>query len=180
MPTISVRRLDYETLKTKLRAGDRIIVLSCDACTRQSDGLGGEDGLNSLADRLVADGLEVLHRELLPVACSPDQLRQRLQEELVQRLFEEADLVIPLSCQAGIDRAAEVLPDIAVLQVTETLGKGTYSPEDGARLTEPRQGIDIEIDSPEGLPIPDAARQLGLYPGSFAEGPADPGRGKQK
>jgi len=178
MPTISVRRLDYETLRTRLKADNRIVILSCNACAKQSDGLGGEEGLNGLADRLVADGFEVIHRELLPVACSPDQLRPRLQAGAVRELFDQADLLIPLSCQAGVDRAAEVLPDLTVLQLTETLGKGTYSPEKGARLTEPRDGIDIAINDPEGLSIPDAAKQLGLYPGSFGEDPEDADHGE--
>jgi len=46
MPTITVRQFDYEELRRRLDPGDRILILSCNACARQSDGLGGKEGLN--------------------------------------------------------------------------------------------------------------------------------------
>ena len=88
MPTITVRQFGYEELKEKLRCDDKIVVLSCGSCAKQSNGLGGEQGLSSLADRLAADGFDVRHRELLSVACSPGQLKDRLQDEKIRRLFE--------------------------------------------------------------------------------------------
>lgn len=167
MPTITVRRFEYEVLKAKLKPDDRIVILSCDSCAKQSDGLGGEQGLKSLADKLAADGFSVVHRELLPVACSPKQLRVCRDDEGNRKLFEEADVVIPLACRAGEKRVSEILPDIRFLRVTKTLGKGSFSPETGARLTEPRDDVRLEIDDPEGIPLGDAAERLGLHAGSF-------------
>ena len=167
MPTITVRLFDYGTLKSKLKPSDKIVVLSCDGCAKQSDGLGGEGGLADLADRLSADGFQVVHRELLPIACSPDQLSGRLREEPVRRLFGHADVLIALACHAGEERASAVLPDLRMIRVTKTIGRGTYSPEGGARLTEPAEGVALDVDSPEGLSLEEAAKQLGLYPGSF-------------
>ncbi len=167
MPTISVRRFEYEALKAELRPDDRIVVLSCDSCAKQSNGLGGEQGLRSLADKLVADGFNVLHRELLPIACSPEQLRDRLQDEETRKLFAEADVIIPLSCQAGENRASELLPGLRILRVTRTLGKGSFSPETGARLTEPLADVGLGTDDPEGMPLSDAAERLGLHAGKF-------------
>ena len=167
MPTISVRRFCYDTLKANLKPDDRIVIVSCDSCARQSDGLGGEDGLNSLADKLVADGFNVVHRQLLPVACSAHQLTDRLQEAPIRKLFEEADIVIPLSCQAGEERASQTLANIRILGVTRALDTGSVSPERGTRLTKALDGVEIEIDSPEGISTTDAAKQLGLYSGSF-------------
>ena len=167
MPTITVRRFEYEELKDKLKPDDRIVILSCDSCAKLSNGLGGEQGLKGLADKLVADGFKVIHRELLPAACSPDQLRSRLDDEANRKLFEEADVVIPLACQAGEKRLREILPDLRVLRVTKTLGKGSYSPETGARLTEPLDDVRLEINDPEGIPLGDAAERLGLHAGSF-------------
>ena len=167
MPTITVRRFEYEVLKAKLTPDDRIVILSCDSCAKQSDGLGGEQGLKSLADKLAADGFSVVHRELLPAACSWEQLKVLLDDDGNRKLFEEADVIIPLSCRAGIEKAKEILPGLRILRVTKTLGKGSFSPETGARLTEPLEGIGIEIDDPEGISLPEAADRLGLYPGSF-------------
>ena len=167
MPTITVRRFDYEALKTMLKPDDRIVILSCDSCAKLSDGLGGEQGLRSLADKLIADGFEVLHRELLPVACSPKQLRDRLQNELMRQLLSEADVLIPLACRAGENITSELLPGLRLLRVTRTLGAGSFSPETGARLTEPLADVELEIDDPEGISLSDAAERLGLHAGEF-------------
>lgn len=167
MPTITVRRFDYEALKALLRPEDSIVILSCDSCARLSDGLGGEQGLNSLADKLTADGLDVLHRELLPVACSAEQLKERLQDESMRELLVEADVVIPLACQAGLKELGEILPGTRILHVTKTLGSGSFSPETGARLTEPLADVELEIDDPEGISLSDAADRLGLHAGEF-------------
>ena len=167
MPTITVRRFEYEVLRAKLKPDDKIVILSCDCCAKQSDGLGGEQGLKSLADKLATDGFNVLHCELLPVACSPKQLRVRLDDEGNRRLFEEADIIIPLSCRAGIQKTKEILPGLRILKVTKTLGKGSFSPETGTRLTEAIEDVGIEIDDTDGVSLPEVADRLGLYPGSF-------------
>jgi hypothetical protein len=167
MPTLTVRRFEYEALKARLKPDDRIAILSCDSCAKQSDGLGGEQGMVSLADKLSADGFHVVHRELLPIACSLEQLTARLDDEGIRKLFEEVDVIVPLSCQRGIERAKDVLPGLRILRVTETLGKGSFSPEAGARLTEPLEGIEIEIDDADGISLREAADRLDLHPGSF-------------
>ena len=165
--TVTVRRFEYGVLKTKLTPHHRIMILSCDSCAKLCKGLGGEQGLKSLTDKLVADGFNVVHRELLPVACSPEQLTSRLDDEANRKLFEEADVIIALTCRSGIERARETLPGLRILEVTKTLGKGTFSPDEGARLTEPLEGIEIEIDDAEGITLAEAATRLGLCPGSF-------------
>ena len=167
MATITVRQFEYEALRGKLDPDDRILILSCNACARQSDGLGGKEGLQALADKLKADGFNVHHQELIPIACSPRQLNDLLQDADVRRLFQGADVIIPLACDAGNDRVRETLPNIRILPVTKTLGKGSYSPESGARLTELAPDVGIEIKDPDGLPVAEAAKQIGLHSGSF-------------
>ena len=167
MPTITVRQFGYEELKKKLKRDDRILLLSCDSCAKQSNGLGGEQGLRSLADRLTADGFDVHHRELLSVACSPEQLKDRLQDEKIRRVFEDADVIIPLACQAGEERVGEVLPSMQLIRVTKTLGGGSYSPQTGARLTKARPDVRLDIDDAEGMPLAEAAKRLGMHSGSF-------------
>ncbi|MCP4643900.1 MAG: hypothetical protein GY851_25885 [bacterium] len=167
MPIITARLFEYEDLKDRLKPEERIAIFSCDGCAKQSGGLGGEEGLNNLADKLVADGFDVVRRELLPFACSPEQWNERLEDEALRTLFQEANVVIPLSCTAGEDTVNGLLPGVRILNVTKILGKGTYSPETGARLTEPAEDVELDIDDPEGIPLDEAAKRLGLYPGSF-------------
>lgn len=164
--TVTVRLFEYEELKARLKADDRIVILSCDSCAKRSGGLGGEDGLNSLADKLAADGFDVVDRGLLPTGCSAEHLNDHL-DQASRQLFEEADVIIPLSCRKGIATATDALPGVKVLRVTKTLGAGTSSPEDGVRLTGALDDIEIEIDGADGVPLAEAADSLGLCPGSF-------------
>jgi hypothetical protein len=164
---VTARLYEYEDLKGMLKPDHGIVILSCNSCARLNDGLGGEEGAENLARKLRADGFDVVHRELLNEACSPDEFKGNLKDEGVEKLFEGADVLIPLSCSAGIERVQQVLPELRILHVTKTLGLGTYSPETGVRLTEPEPGIHIEIDDRDGIELPEAAARLGLYSGSF-------------
>ena len=167
MPTISVRQYDYAGLKTKLKHTDKIVIVSCNSCARQCANLGGENGLQALAGKLEFDGFKVVHCELVPTACSVDHWRKLLENKTTRTRLEEADVLISLSCKAGEKEAAETAGRVRLLRVTKTLGEGTFSPETGALLTEPMAGVEVDIDEPEGLPISEAAKRLGLHHGSF-------------
>jgi len=164
---ISVRRYDYDTLKEDLRPEDKIVILSCNNCAKKCKGLGGRAGMKSLGDKLEADGYNVIHRELCGVACSVDLVRKRGKEESTREFFEQADVIIPLSCEDGEDAAALAFPHARVLKVTKTLGVGWGSPKEGVRLTTPLAGVDVKTDGPEGITIDEAAKQLGLPAGGF-------------
>lgn len=157
---VSVRKYNYQDLKRELTQKDRIAVLSCDSCARLNDGLGGDMGAENLVKKLMIDGFDVIHKQLLDSACSPAK-------NTIDALFQEADVIIPLACQAGVDRTAKHLKKLKILRVTETLGFGTYSPETGVMLTEPEDAISFEIEGEDGIPVSEAAERLGLYSGSF-------------
>jgi hypothetical protein len=164
---VTARRYTYEDLKTKLMPEERILILSCDSCARLNNGLGGEEGVRKLSKKLMDDGFDVVNYELLNVACSPDELKGRLNDMKVRELFEGADVIIPLSCSAGIERVKESMPKLRILRVTETLGLGTYSPETGVHLTEPFPDIGLEINDQNGISLAEAAERLGLHTGIF-------------
>lgn len=164
---ISVRNFEYETLKNELRPEDKIIVFSCNNCAKKCKGLGGRAGMNSLGDKLESDGFNVLFRELCGVACSLDLIRKRANEQSTKAVFEEADVIIPLSCEDGERSLPVVFPDKRIIKVTKTLGIGWGSPQVGVRLTTPLSGVDLKIDSPEGITIDEAADRLGLFAGGF-------------
>ena len=164
---VTARKYNYMELAKELNKKDRIVILSCDSCAKLNDGLGGELGGAALMEKLTADGFHVAHRQLLGSACSPDQLQESVRDEEIGKLFIESDVIIPLACQAGIERVEENLPQLQIFTVTETLGFGTYSPQKGVRLTEPAENIKIAIDNEEGITLKEAARRLGLYHGSF-------------
>ena len=167
MTIITVRLFEYEELKGRLNPGDNIAVFSCDNCARRCDGLGGQQGLDNLAGRLAAAGFSVICRRLFPALCSRRHLQAGLDEDGCRNLLPQVDVILPLSCRMGIDRVREFLPNCNVLTITKALGKGKISPQTGPRLTRPFADIDIAIDDPEGVPIQEAARRLGLYAGSY-------------
>ena len=132
-------------LKTKLKHTDKIVIVSCDSCARRCANLGGEKGLHALAGKLKFGGFKVVHCELVPQACSPDHWRKLLENKTTRKRLEEADVLISLSCKAGEKEAAETTGRVRLLRVTKTLGKGTFSPETGALLTEPMAGVEVDI-----------------------------------
>ena len=164
---ISVRQFDYDTLKSKLNPEDKIIVVSCNNCAKKCKGLGGRPGLAALADKLEADGFNVLRRELIGIACSVDLNAKRTKEDVTKKLFEQATVIIPLSCEEGEAAAEMAYPNAKVMKVTKTVGCGWGSPSVGVRVTTPAAGLGLSIDSPEGITIDDAAQQLGLFAGGF-------------
>jgi len=164
---ISVRLFEYDKLKEQLKPEDKIIVMSCNNCAKKCKGLGGRAGLASLADKLEADGFNVTHRELCGISCSVDLNKRRLKEESTRKFFEEADVIIPLACEDGEEAAQLAFPHARIIRVTRTLGSGWGSPKEGVRLTTPMAGIELKIDSPQGITIDDAAAQVGLPAGGF-------------
>ncbi len=165
MATLTLRLFDYETLRARLVSGSRIAILSCGSCARLSDGLGGAQGMSSLAEKLTADGFQVICREVLPIACARDALASLGEDE--NRLLDEADAVIPLSCTAGIRRAGKRVSPERLCVVTRTVGKGTFTTETGARLTESAADAGLDVDTAEGLSLAEAAARLGLCAGGY-------------
>lgn len=154
-------------LKEKLSPEDRIVVFSCNNCAKKCKDLGGRPGMKALSDKLEAHGFNVIHRELCGIACSLDMVRKRATDEATRGFFEQADVIIPLSCEDGEDAIHHVWPDKKVLKVTRTIGLGWASPKAGVRLVQPLAGIPLEMPSPEGITIDQAAEELGLPAGAF-------------
>jgi hypothetical protein len=164
---ISMRRFEYDELKQKLSPDDKIIVYSCNHCAKKCKGLGGRVGLKALADKLVADGFDVIHRELCGITCSVDLVTRRKTDDATRALFERADTIIPLACEDGEATLRYVFPDKRVIKITKTVGQGWGSPQVGVRITHTLAGVSLPVPYPEGISLDEAAKQLGLYAGSF-------------
>lgn len=167
MPTISARRFDYDGLTAKLKPTDKIAIVSCNSCARRCNDLGGEIGLENLARKLETDGYSLVRRELLHIACDPKHLASRLEDADAAQALGEANVVLPLACEAGHRTISQLLPKADVIDIAKTLGKGTHTPATGARLTNPRPELGLDVPTPDGLPLADAVNQLGLHSGSF-------------
>jgi hypothetical protein len=165
MATLTLRLFDYGTLRAKLTPGCRVAILSCGSCARLSDGLGGEQGLSSLAAKLTEDGFQVICREVLPIACAKNALA--ILGEAGNHLLDEADAVIPLACAAGIRRTQERVQEERLCVVTRTVGKGSFTSETGARLKEAAADTGLIVDTADGFSLAEAAARLGLQAGGF-------------
>ena len=53
--------------------------------------------MTSLGDKLEADGYNVVQRQLVPEACSDDPKLNPLHDVSARKLFEDADVILPLS-----------------------------------------------------------------------------------
>jgi len=162
---IAMRQMSYEALRDSLDRKARIIVLSCNNCARVY-GLGGRAGLKALADKLEQDGFQVIHRELLGFGCAVDLVAKRGKDPATRELFSQAEVIVPLACEHGQRATRMAFPDKQVPGVSRTLGIGWWT-AGTVRLTHCVSGVDLKIVDPQGMPLEEAARALGLETGPF-------------
>jgi hypothetical protein len=160
---VVLRDLDYKELKEQLDEEDKIVVWSCNDCTKYCD-LGGRKHLNALADALEKDGFHILRRELIGVGCQPPLIRERTKHPATKKIFDEATAIIVLSCTDGYLKAKRVFRKKKVIQVGVSVGLGVYSKKEGMRLVIPLEETGLEA-SIEGLSLEDAAKKLKMKSG---------------
>jgi len=167
MTTITARLFEYNELKNRLNRQEGIAVFSCDNCARRCHGLGGQEGLTALADKLIEDGFPVVCQGLFRALCSRKLLRAWLEDKECQASLGQIGVIIPLACQAGAALVRELFPACTVLEVTKTLGTGVTRPETGVRLVKPEKGLGLDVDEAQGMSLEEAVSRLGLYAGHF-------------
>ncbi|MFW9914754.1 MAG: hypothetical protein ACFFGZ_04000 [Candidatus Thorarchaeota archaeon] len=160
---VVLRDLDYEQLKSKLDPNDRIVVWSCNDCTKYCD-LGGRKNLNALADALEKDGYNILRRELVGVSCQMNLIRERTTHRSVKEIFKDATAIIVLACTDGYLKVQRVFRKKKIIQVGVSVGLGTYSKKEGMKLVIPLEETGLE-PSVEGLTLDEAAKKLKMKSG---------------
>jgi hypothetical protein len=160
---VVLRELDYEQLKSKLDPNDRIVVWSCNDCTKYCD-IGGRKNLNALADALEKDGYNILRRELVGVSCQMNLIRERTKHPSVKEIFKDATAIIVLACTDGYLKVQRVFRKKKVIQVGVSVGLGAYSKKEGMRLVIPMEETGLE-PSVEGLTLEQAAKKLKMKSG---------------
>jgi len=167
MTTITARLFEYEELKAGLMPTEGVAVFSCDNCARRCYGLGGQEGLTALADRLIGDGFPVVCQGLFRALCSRKIMQTWFEDRECRALPAQFDVIIPLACQAGTALVREFFPVSRVLDVTKTLGTGVTRPETGVRIMKPERGLGLDVDETQGMSVHEAVSRLGLYVGHF-------------
>lgn len=161
----SLRNQTYNELTEKLDKDDKIVVWACNFCVKFC-GLGGRDNMNALADRLEGDGYNVVRRELIGMSCLQDLVRKRKNEESTAQFFEDATVIIPLTCEDGNANVKHVFDDKKVIDATKTLGLGVFSMEKGMTLNYPFESTGLK-PSVDGIPVEEVAKATGCHTGSY-------------
>jgi len=164
---ISLRSMSYQDLKKQLSKDDKIVLWSCDTCVKHV-GFGGYDKMTILENMLKNDGYNVIKKELIAVSCVPDMIEERKKNIAKKDAFEEATVIIPLTCEAGWDELKEIFPDKKIIKVLNTVGVGICSGKRGTILTNPFEDLDLE-PNPKGISMKQTAKKLNLYDTFFNE-----------
>ena len=90
----------YGLIKSQLKKGDKIGIVSCNTCVRKCE-TGGLEKMKELAARLEKDGYNVIDMDLIGMACDYDQLKR---QEL------KGDVTIVLACDAGVHNVKKLFP----------------------------------------------------------------------
>lgn len=160
---VVLRSMDYEQLKEQITETDRIILWSCNDCTKYSN-LGGRENLEALANALEKDGYNVIHREIIGVGCQPPLIRLRSQHSATKEIFDKATALIVLACTDGFLKTQKVFKKLKVIQVGESAGLGVYSKAEGMKLVIPLEETGLS-PSIKGYTLEEAAKKLGKKSG---------------
>ncbi len=162
---MTLRTMDYYSLKAALPEDARILIWSCNTCARICGDFGGRDSAAALEALLTEDGAEVVANETITATCFQGAVRKRLANQEFREKVLSATHVIPLTCKSGAMVLLKEMPHLEVVEVGRTIGLGFLADTGVAVLTDPLvQGLEI----PEkGMPLERAAEALGLFLGPF-------------
>ena len=164
---VSLRKISYTELKSQLKKDDKIVIWSCNNCVKFCKGLGGREAMKNLKEKLEKDGFNVIHTELIGLSCVLDLVHLRAIEEPTKSIFEDATVIIPLTCEDGYANLKHIFPGKRIVDVPLTVGLGVFSTEFGElRLTIPFEETGLKF-TPEGIPLEEVAKKLGVYAGPF-------------
>lgn len=153
---VSLRTLTYDELKGKLDKDDKIIIWTCNLCIKLC-GTGGEEVGNDLAEKLKADGFNIITMEQIGYACHMVLIRNRLKEPYTKPMFQKADTVIVLTCTDGFEKAERLFSRgkfkmKKIIEASATVGIGVYNAKDGMRVCNPIPEFGLKADV-KGIPL---------------------------
>jgi hypothetical protein len=103
----------YEEIKAQLKKNEKVLVMSCNSCVRFT-GTGGEEKMLQLAQKLKNDGFQIIGTALIGAACIKEMFREKA----------KADVIVMISCDAGIYNVENELKPKKIVKALETLGIG--------------------------------------------------------
>ena len=144
---VVARGMDYDDVLDSLK-GRKVALWTCNTCARLC-GVGGSDALCRLADRLEADGIDIVSIGHTSASC--------IMSKVSGRLSGDFDVVLSLTCDIG-SRCVCDSYEVDVIEPLRTLGPG-FLDADGRSMVADGDGGYIPSD--------DAASSLGLTVGPY-------------
>ncbi len=169
---VSLRRYNYDELMSQLKKDDKIILFTCNFCSKFCD-IGGKERIHQLAEKMRSDGYNVIREENIGVACLLDLVDKRKTDEATSKTFEEATVIIPLTCEDGFANIEYTFPNARVISATKTVGLGVFTTDKGMTLTVPFESTGLEMNI-DGYPLSEVAEKLGCYAGPYFDGNKTP------
>ena len=144
---VVVRGMDYDDVLDSLK-GRKVALWTCKTCARLC-GVGGSDALCRLADRLEADGIDIVSIGHTSASC--------IMSKVSGRLSGDFDVVLSLTCDIG-SRCVCDSYGVDVIEPLRTIGPG-FLDADGRPMVADGDGGYIPSD--------EAASSLGLTVGPY-------------
>ena len=104
----------YGIIKGMLKKWKKTGIISCNSCARNCE-TGGREKMDELAERLKADGYDVVDTALIPMACNLD---------LVKKPQLTSDILVILACDSGVETFRQLFPTKKIVDALNTLGIG--------------------------------------------------------
>ena len=104
----------YGIIKGMLKKWKKIGIMSCNSCARACE-TGGREKMDEIAERLKADGYDVVDTALIPMACNLD---------LVKKPQLTSDILVILACDSGVETFRQLFPTKKIVDALNTLGIG--------------------------------------------------------
>lgn len=104
----------YGIIKAQLKKYKKIAIVACNSCAKACE-TGGPEAMEKLAERLRADGFDVMEEEIVPLACMID---------LAKKHDYKADILVILGCKSGVITFQENFPKKTIIPGTVTIGIG--------------------------------------------------------
>ncbi len=116
-----------EELRFSIGEGKKVAVISCGACANLCD-TGGVRGMNFIKG-LVEDWGNHVVAARTAIACCPVPIMKEAQGKVLGS--SGAEVLVVISCSAGVKAAVLCNPGIPVVAACDTLGPSSLMPQDG-------------------------------------------------
>jgi hypothetical protein len=113
-----------EAIKSELRSGDKICLVSCNTCARKCE-TGGIKAMGDLAGQLKDDGYSVVGQTLVGMPCGLKQLDE---------VIIGGNVAVVLGCDASIHALRTLYPEIKIIPALNTVGLGSWDEEGHVNL----------------------------------------------